>query len=244
MTSRPASPANLAVISEPDFGAAYTTTVPAARPAIIRLRLGKWLPRGSVPGGLLRNQQPFLRQCHGKIAGKLYRRGRSIAGADHRYTGPRCQRYVAAIGQNGRHAFQLPEQSRIFWRIVKQIACPRLANCIYLRLDLGGGSGSILPPSSLAQIRQSLQRSHCVAEPAQQLCVADRADIRGSKQPDASKCLALRESRFRQRCRHALSPPIFGSIPALSRPMFARWSHRISSVIKIRNGTNSGHPVR
>jgi hypothetical protein len=38
MTSRPASAARRAVMSEPDFGAASTTTVPPVRPAMIRLR--------------------------------------------------------------------------------------------------------------------------------------------------------------------------------------------------------------
>ena len=38
ITSRPASAASRAVISDPDRGAASTTTVPTARPAMIRLR--------------------------------------------------------------------------------------------------------------------------------------------------------------------------------------------------------------
>ena len=38
ITSRPASVASRAVISEPDLGAASTTTVPSASPAMIRLR--------------------------------------------------------------------------------------------------------------------------------------------------------------------------------------------------------------
>ena len=40
------------VISDPDLGAASITTVPPARPAIIRLRYGKCRARGSVPGGI------------------------------------------------------------------------------------------------------------------------------------------------------------------------------------------------
>ena len=38
ITSRPASAASRAVISEPERGAASTTTVPGASPAMIRLR--------------------------------------------------------------------------------------------------------------------------------------------------------------------------------------------------------------
>lgn len=41
ITSRPASAANRAVMSDPDRGAASTTTVPSASPAMIRLRDGK-----------------------------------------------------------------------------------------------------------------------------------------------------------------------------------------------------------
>ena len=51
MTSRPCSPASRAVMSEPDFSTASTTTVPADRPEMMRLRYGKWRARGSVPGG-------------------------------------------------------------------------------------------------------------------------------------------------------------------------------------------------
>ena len=43
-TSRPASAASRAVISEPDCTAASTTSVPRARPAMIRLRIGKFAP--------------------------------------------------------------------------------------------------------------------------------------------------------------------------------------------------------
>ena len=49
MTSRPASAASRAVISEPDFGAASITIVPAASPAMMRLRRGKWRACGLRP---------------------------------------------------------------------------------------------------------------------------------------------------------------------------------------------------
>ena len=51
MTSRPASPASRAVMSEPERGAASTTTVPSDRPAMMRLREGKLRASGCVPGG-------------------------------------------------------------------------------------------------------------------------------------------------------------------------------------------------
>lgn len=51
ITSRPASAASRAVMSEPDRGAASTTTVPSASPAMIRLREGKWRASGWLPGG-------------------------------------------------------------------------------------------------------------------------------------------------------------------------------------------------
>ena len=40
-TSRPATPASRAVISDPDFCAASTTSVPWLRPAMMRFRCGK-----------------------------------------------------------------------------------------------------------------------------------------------------------------------------------------------------------
>ena len=49
ITSRPYSSARRAVISEPDAGAASTTTTPSASPAITRLRRGKSLARAVAP---------------------------------------------------------------------------------------------------------------------------------------------------------------------------------------------------
>ena len=49
-TSRPCSPANRAVISEPERSAASTTTTPSEMPEIRRLRRGKSLPLGAKPG--------------------------------------------------------------------------------------------------------------------------------------------------------------------------------------------------
>src|SRR3569833_1318772 len=71
ITSRPASPASRAVISEPDLGAASTTTVPAAIPAMLRLRVGKWLPRGSVPGGCSETSRPrsAMSSCNSACCG-------------------------------------------------------------------------------------------------------------------------------------------------------------------------------
>ena len=46
------------MISEPDRGAASTTTVPRLIPAMIRLRYGKWRALGSVPGGISASTSP------------------------------------------------------------------------------------------------------------------------------------------------------------------------------------------
>ena len=50
-TSRPKSEARRAVISEPERREASTTTTPDESPAMIRLRIGKFWGRGSMPGG-------------------------------------------------------------------------------------------------------------------------------------------------------------------------------------------------
>ena len=50
-TSRPKSAASRAVMSEPERRDASTTTTPAESPAMMRLRIGKFCGRGSVPGG-------------------------------------------------------------------------------------------------------------------------------------------------------------------------------------------------
>ena len=50
-TSRPISWAMRAVIRLPERGAASTTTTPSDRPAMMRLRRGKWRACGAVPGG-------------------------------------------------------------------------------------------------------------------------------------------------------------------------------------------------
>ena len=47
----PAPRASRAVIREPERSAASTTTTPSDRPAMIRLRRGKWRACGAVPGG-------------------------------------------------------------------------------------------------------------------------------------------------------------------------------------------------
>ena len=60
-TSRPISPASLALISEPERLAASTTTRPSARPATMRLRRGKSCARGSQPNGISETTAPPLR---------------------------------------------------------------------------------------------------------------------------------------------------------------------------------------
>ena len=57
-TSRPCSLARRAVISDPDAGAASTTSVPCARPEIMRLRLGKLAASGGVPRGYSLTSNP------------------------------------------------------------------------------------------------------------------------------------------------------------------------------------------
>ncbi len=49
-TSRPCSPASLAVMREPERSAASTTSTPRLMPEISRLRRGKLSARGTVPG--------------------------------------------------------------------------------------------------------------------------------------------------------------------------------------------------
>jgi hypothetical protein len=58
MTSRPCSAARRAVISEPDCGAASTTTTPRLRPEISRLRRGKWRACGTAPSGRSETMAP------------------------------------------------------------------------------------------------------------------------------------------------------------------------------------------
>ncbi len=48
-TSRPASAARRAVMSEPDCTAASTTSVPRARPAMMRFLIGKFSASAGVP---------------------------------------------------------------------------------------------------------------------------------------------------------------------------------------------------
>ena len=52
-------------------GAASTTTVPSDRPAMMRLRCGKWRARGSVPGGISATSSPSLaiRSCNAALSG-------------------------------------------------------------------------------------------------------------------------------------------------------------------------------
>jgi hypothetical protein len=71
ITSLPASAASLAVISEPDLGAASTTTVPTLIPAMIRLRYGKWRARGWVPGGISASTSPrsYSAFCRSSFSG-------------------------------------------------------------------------------------------------------------------------------------------------------------------------------
>ena len=52
MTSLPRSDASLAVINDPERAAASMTTTPKLKPAIIRLRMGKWCGVGWVVGGI------------------------------------------------------------------------------------------------------------------------------------------------------------------------------------------------
>ncbi len=57
-TSRPASRAWRAVISEPEGSAASTTSVPRASPAMMRLRCGKFGASGGVPSGNSLSSRP------------------------------------------------------------------------------------------------------------------------------------------------------------------------------------------
>ena len=58
-TSRPASAASRAVMSEPDCTAASTTSVPRASPAMMRLRIGKFSGSAGVPIANSLTTQPF-----------------------------------------------------------------------------------------------------------------------------------------------------------------------------------------
>ena len=57
-TSRPASSASRAVMSEPERSAASTTTTPSDMPAMIRLRRGKSRARGSQPKAISETRAP------------------------------------------------------------------------------------------------------------------------------------------------------------------------------------------
>ena len=58
-TSLPCSLAIRAVINDPDFNAASTTSVPIDKPEIMRLRLGKLAVKGGVPMGNSLMIKPF-----------------------------------------------------------------------------------------------------------------------------------------------------------------------------------------
>ena len=85
-TSLPCSAASRAVISEPDCSAASTTSVPRDRPAMMRLRLGKFWLSGGVPSGNSLTIRPACRDAVRQVAVP----GRVDAvqpGADHRHRG-------------------------------------------------------------------------------------------------------------------------------------------------------------
>ena len=60
-TSRPKSAASRAVMREPERREASTTTTPEESPAMMRLRIGKFCGRGSVPGRVLRHEKLLRR---------------------------------------------------------------------------------------------------------------------------------------------------------------------------------------
>jgi len=64
-TSRPCSPANRAVISEPDRSAASTTTTPSEIPEFRQLWRGESFPRGEKPGArsLIRSPCSPIERC-------------------------------------------------------------------------------------------------------------------------------------------------------------------------------------
>ena len=70
-SSRPISAAKRAVMSEPERGAASTTMTPRERPAITRLRRGKWRACGAVPNGASATTQPpsAMRRCNSAFSG-------------------------------------------------------------------------------------------------------------------------------------------------------------------------------
>ena len=82
-TSRPISPASLALISDPERFAASITTRPSARPAIMRLRRGKSLARGSHPNGISKPPRRHSRRSRRKV-GVFGRIGRSSPPASTR----------------------------------------------------------------------------------------------------------------------------------------------------------------
>ena len=71
ITSRPASAAMRAVMSDPDLSAPSTTTVPAHSPAMIRLRRGKWRACGLVPNAVSAMTSPSaaMRPCNSAFSG-------------------------------------------------------------------------------------------------------------------------------------------------------------------------------
>jgi hypothetical protein len=60
-TVRPSSSANVAVISEPDFSVASTTTVISASAAMIRFRAGNIQRNGAAPHGISETTVPAER---------------------------------------------------------------------------------------------------------------------------------------------------------------------------------------
>ena len=92
-TSRPKSVARRAVISEPERRDASTTTTPEERPAMIRLRIGKFCGRGSVPGGYSESEQVLGGQAllqPARARADSRRRGRTRARRSSR-PGPRAR---------------------------------------------------------------------------------------------------------------------------------------------------------
>ncbi len=57
-----------AVISEPDCSAASTTSVPCDKPAMMRLRCGKFAASGGVPNGYSLSEEAVVRNAMGQFA--------------------------------------------------------------------------------------------------------------------------------------------------------------------------------
>jgi len=66
-TSRPCSAASRAVMSEPEAGAASTTSVPRDKPAMMRLRCGKLGASGGVPERVFAHDQALRRDAPGQL---------------------------------------------------------------------------------------------------------------------------------------------------------------------------------